>query len=330
MRARSANRQLKTHIERLSTTTTCPRCGALNVQWAKFCAKCGNPLTMIPQPSAAMPQAPFASPYAPSPAPWYSYTPTVISAFQKKTEIDRTKTGLILLIIGVLLRPVPNQAISFLGYILILIGAILAILGRKAFGSEHARNTIWSIVIFVVGLAVVAIGFLTLFVTIISASISARTGNGIDPNLGRALTSSLNTFLVCVTVGGVITGIAYVLFTYAIQNQNGRIILWAAYVSSLVISIVNSILVSRLVSDAVQQAISGNTFTEGPLLNLENQLLVFGLLQIIPAALYSTALYLVWSRISRGDLPASTPTPPSSTLFPPAPPPTPPAASPPQ
>jgi len=222
--------------------------------------------------------------------------------------------------IGTLLGPVP--LITFIGGILSLIGAILVILGRKAFGPEHSRNAIWSIIIYIVGFVIIIIGVIAFAFAIISATIASRSGNMTDLTvIAQALTSSFDGLLIAGIVGGAVSSIAYVLFTYQLQNRNGRIILWAAYASSIAIGIINAIIVSALLSDAVQRSIAGGIFNPDPLRALQNQLQALGLLGFIPAALYATALYLVWSRIGRGELPAPTPAPPSPTFSPPPPPP---------
>ena len=209
-----------------------------------------------------------------------------------------------LLIIGALLQPVPY--ITYIGSILVLIGAILVILGRKAFGPDHSRNAIWSIIIFVVGIAIVIIGFFAFVFEVISATVATRNGTVISTTpISQALASSFQTLLVASAIGGAVGGIAIVLFTYAIQNRNGRIILWTAYASSIAISVTAAIIISQAVSDAVSQSFAGGLYNPGPLQNLQNQLQAFGLLGLIPAALYSAAMYLVWTRISRGELPAA-------------------------
>ena len=224
------------------------------------------------------------------------------------------------MMIGTLLGPVP--LITFIGGILSLIGAILVILGRKAFGPEHSRNAIWSIIIYIVGFVIIIIGVIAFAFAIISATIASRSGNMTDLTvIAQALTSSFDGLLIAGIVGGAVSSIAYVLFTYQLQNRNGRIILWAAYASSMAIGLINAIIVSALLSDAIQRSIAGGILNPDPLRALQNQLQALGLLGFIPAALYATALYLVWSRIGRGELPATTPAPPSPTFSPPPPPP---------
>jgi hypothetical protein len=227
--------------------------------------------------------------------------------------------------IGTILGPVPY--VNYVGGILVLIGAILVILGRKAFGSSHSRNAIWSIIIYIVGLAIIIIGAIAFIFEVISTTIAFRNAGTVDTTvLGQTLQSSFQTLIIAAVIGGAVIGIAQVLFTYAIQNQNGKIILWSAYTTSIIISIVNLIIIAQLVSDAVARSFVGNTFDPGPLQTLQSRFQVFALLGFIPAALYSTALYLAWSRIGRGELPAKTPTVPVtpqpwSSPSPPPPPP---------
>ncbi len=82
------------------------------------------------------------------------------------------------MMIGTILGPVP--IITFIGGILSLIGAILVILGRKAFGPEHSRNAIWSIIIYIVGFVIIIIGLIAFAFAIISATIASRSGNVTD------------------------------------------------------------------------------------------------------------------------------------------------------
>src|SRR5947209_19568709 len=71
-------------------------------------------------------------------------------------KIDNTRTGLLLLIIGLALSWIPF--IGGLAGLVALIGALLVILGRGAFGREHARNTILALVCCFVGIGVIVAG----------------------------------------------------------------------------------------------------------------------------------------------------------------------------
>lgn len=268
------------------------------------------------------PPAQYQAPpqYYPQPQAYYA----AVAAQNRMREIDRTKTGLLLIIIGILLYPLPF--VNFVGDILILIGAILVIVGRKVFGSVHARNTIWSIIIFVIGVGVVAAGILAFAFAVASATIAAvNPSNGtINPTaISQSLESSFNILLVFTAVGLGIFGIAEVLFTYALQKQTGRILLWTGYAASLAVAIVTFLIISPQVANAASQSFTGTTYNGTAFADLQTQEYVLGLLNYIPAVIFAGAIYLAWSRIRHGDLPAQPqPTTASGpTQPPPAPPP---------
>ncbi len=290
----------------MSASLACSRCGAANKIDARFCTVCGNQLIPTVQPSPSPGPTigtPFGSAF-PSPQASYSDYTTVMADHDRYQGISRTKTGLLLLIIGLLIGPIPF--VGIIGSILDLIGAILVIIGRRPFGPEHSRNTIWSVIIFVVGIAVVIIGSVAFTLSIISASIN-RSVNGTfnQTVVSQALASSFNGLLIAAAIGGAIIGIANVLFTYAIQNRSGRIILWSAYVAGLAVSVITILVISPLITNAFQQAVSGGKYNPAPISALQFQQSVLGLLGYIPALLHAVALYSVVSRINRREIPAS-------------------------
>ena len=123
-----------------------PQGGGANRIGAAFCSNYGSPLQGSPPTLAKSRGTPSGAPYTPR-AHTYD-TPTAFSYdddvnYHKRREIDRTKTGLLLLIVGLLVGPVPF--IGIIGGILEIIGAILVILGRNAFGKPHSNYAIWSV-----------------------------------------------------------------------------------------------------------------------------------------------------------------------------------------
>src|SRR2546426_7874767 len=113
-----------------------------------FCTNCGSPLSAGTAPPSSAP------PMYPAPGPYGGAMPGLPSAWdaERRKQIDRTKTGLLLLLIGGLISWIP--IIGVFGALLLLIGAILVILRRKAFGSTHARNVVIAIVLYFVGVLV--------------------------------------------------------------------------------------------------------------------------------------------------------------------------------
>ena len=164
---------------------------------------------------------------------------------------------MLLLLIGSLLSWIPF--VGLLGGLMTLIGAILVILGRKAFGATHARNVVWSIVLFFLAIIIVAVGA-------IAVMGSAFAGGS---NVAPA------SLLIVAAVGGIVGGLASVLFTFALQQQTGKMLLLAGYVAGIVISIAVAVVMNPTLS----------------------------LLSAIPSLLYAGAYYLAWTRIKNGEIP---------------------------
>ncbi len=278
-----------------ASNSTCPKCGSSNPPGAQFCAKCGNALSAAPGGSG-----PSMAPGAPYGAQPYGYTASVWE-LEKRKQIDRTRTGLLVLLIGIIVGSLP--AVGIIGVILIIIGAILVILGRKAFGPEHARNVMISILIFFVGIVIVIAAGLVFVAAIVSAYTTNRSNPAAAADSVRV---AFNNLLILVIVGAAISGIAYILFTYAIQNRMGRMVLFIAYAVGVAVQIAVYALISPAVSDAVARSVVGGTFDPAPFRDLQARAQILGLLGIIPSAIYAFAYYLVWSRVSRGEIPAPT------------------------
>lgn len=259
--------------------------------------------------------APQAYPYAGPPgySPYAPYARAV--DYERARQIDRTKTGTLLLLIGTLLSWIP--IISFIGFLLIFVGVILVILGRKAFGSAHSRNVVLSIVLFIVGVLVV----IGVAVYAAVSNLTGIVGPGGTVNITPAFLASVaNAALLAGIVSAVIIGIAELLFTYGLQAQTGRILLWAAYGANIALSVALYFIVSPLYSAVVTQADYDSVTAAQQ---------TYALLSVVPAMLFAAADYLAWSRINRREIPAPALAPSAfPPMAPPGNPPTPPAAPP--
>ncbi len=283
----------------------CSRCGFSNQPSSAFCEKCGNPMVAgaAPPTGAAGPQ--WGPPYG------------SMAGMETRKEVDRTRLGVLLLLIGALIGWVPY--VNFVAFILFLIGAILVILGRRAFGADHARNVMLSIVLFIAGIVAfiaLAVYFAVQLFTAIAPGF--QQGNP-DPAVVReALRTAFSNLLIGSVFVSAILGFAYVLFTYAIQDRMGRILLWAGYVAYVAIAVAVYLILAPAIADAVTQAFASGTYDPAPINALQGRQLLFGLLNVIPYLLFAAAFYLVWSRISRGELPARAGQPTASSPPPPA------------
>ena len=289
----------------MSAPLACPRCGFQNQPGFQFCTNCGAPLG--PAPSAAAPSAP-AGPVA------YGY-PAPPAGFDWTRQVDRTKTGIFLLFVGSLLSWAPF-GVSILGELLLFIGAILVIFGRKPFGTAHARNVLASIILFIVGIFIVIVVAVVALLPTVPSIVSS--GGVLTP---QAKAAAQNAGLVGAIASAIVIGVAEVLFTYALQKQAGRILLWAAYAANLAVAVALYVLLSPIYNVVASEA----DFAAA----LDAQV-SYSLLAVVPALVFAAADYLAWSRIRNREIPTP-PTAPSAPWTPPfaASPPTPPQAPPP-
>lgn len=235
----------------------------------------------------AYPGIPTGAPY---PGP-YDYT--------RARGIDRTKTGVLLLFVGTLMSWIP--ILQLFGYLLILIGVILVILGRKAFGPVHARNVVVSVILFIVG--IVTVFGVVLVAALSSLSGSIGPGGSVIPS-AATLAAALNGALIGGIVAAIVIGLAEILFTYALQAQAGRLLLWAAYGANLALNVAIYLLLSPFVSRVVTAA------DYGAVAAMQG---TYALLGVVPSLLFAGADYLAWSRINKGEMPGRGPASPGDS-----------------
>ncbi len=252
------------------------------------------------------PAAPYGAPIAGMPSPWDA---------ERRKQVDRTKTGVLLLLIGTLIGWIP--LIGVVGGLLTLIGAILVILGRKAFGSTHARNVLISILLFIIGIIFIGVAAVVL-VTAIGAGFLGGSPNP------AAVSSALNNYLIILAVGSIIGGLASIFFTYELQNKTGRMLLFAGYAANVAINVAVAFVVSQTISAVIAAMFPGGTYSPtaaaAALADFSSRVSSLALLSVIPALLYTAANYIAWSRINRGEIPPPTTPPAMPTMAPPAPP----------
>ena len=191
-------------------------------------------------------------------------------------------------------------------------------MGRKAFGDVHARNVIVSLVLFIVGIAAAIFAFIAFFSAIIVGAIAGITGT--QPTL-ESIRNAVTGYYVSAIAVSAVLGIAEVLFIYALQNPQGKLLLWGAFAVSIVLQISIYVVISGGLAAALAEAFATTTPNVAPISALMNQTSWLSYLSVIPAALFAAADYIVWSRINRGELPArAQPQAAAMAGMPPAPP----------
>jgi len=211
-----------------------------------------------------------------------------------RKEVDRTKTGILLLLVGALLGWIPF--IGLVGLVLTLVGAILVILGRKVFGRTHARNVVLSLVLFVGGIVAIVV------LAVVFAFSLAPALVGGTPNIA-AIRSAFTTYFYGTAVVTVASGFASVLFTYALQKPVGKILLWAAYVASSALSVAILLVLGPAIGDALAVALQSGAVDLAALDAVLASADQWSFLDIVPSLLFAAANYLAWDRIRRGEIP---------------------------
>ena len=254
----------------------CPKCFMSNLSEATACVDCGASLTALStssqQGSDSVPPSPGVPPPL-APNPYFDYAVSYFEA-DRRRKIDRTKTGLLLLVIGFFLSWVPF--VGVIGSILEIVGALMVIIGRHAFGPAHARNVLWSLVIFIVGIvvAIVTVTVLVLSAIFSNPAFINRTPGTIPPSLVFDRT----TFYTGIFIGLTIAQVSYVLLTYALQGRTGRMLLWVGYAASISANLVNFFV-----------------FTGSVLLSAVPSL--------VPALIFGLTYNLARIRVDRGEMP---------------------------
>lgn len=187
------------------------------------------------------------------------------------------------MMIGSLISWIPF--IGAIGGLVGLIGAIFIIIGREAFGHDHSRNVIAAIIIFVVSLGVSAVGFVLVFFAALSSTLANPGSVPVEPT----------GYTAVLLIGAAVFGIAELVFTYALQNSTGRMLLWTAFILSIATGIINDFL--------ILPSLSGTT----SFFAITSTSLLSGLLAAPAALVYGIAFYMARERIERKEIPAPSP-----------------------
>jgi len=270
---------------------TCAHCGTPIVPGASFCQGCGAAVGPAPPPGTPVyGSTPLPSSFPPVPPPVFAPgppgPPPIPYALAK--DRDRSVTGLLLLVIGFALAWIPY--VSILGELIALIGLIMVILGRRAYGAQHHRYVVLGGVLFLVTI-LATIALVIGFAAALIGQVSTNSMNGTVTFNHNGLANDLYALFVGAAVIGIIGGLAQVLLVYALADRTTRILLWLGFATSMAIALlVVALLVPQVIS-AVNQATSGSTFNSGPITSLENTSNLLGLAKVVPSLLFAWAYY---------------------------------------
>lgn len=222
---------------------------------------------------------------------------------------DHTKTGLLLLLAGLIIGTISNiflfllsfttgfNAFNFLylavagvagiGGLIMLIGAILMIMGRQDYGEKHSKNVIYALILYVVGIiSAFVITFVITFIGL-SSALSGETGE------------IINLTGISTIVSAVFAGLAYLFLLHELEDERGRIILYSAFVASLVSSSIIAIYSMGLLNEAFDSILTLGSYNQSALLASTSRL---GIFSVIGSLLLIYAVYIPYNRIATGEL----------------------------
>lgn len=263
----------------------CPACGFLNTNDYTFCTSCGQ--LMDGPDGGRKTQEPTGGTQA---YPYQDQHGT------DDRDIERTKHGTILLIVTLLISWIPY--VKDLGILFGLIGTILIILGRGAFGERHASFVIYSVVFWVIGFVAAVIGGFNFAADIISSGTPTYS----------TLISAFNILLGFALVGGFFISLSYVFILYELEDMLGRIAVIGGLVANIAIAVWSMAIYYPLITTAIRRTLSSTPPNLAPINNVESQITGFGpllVLSLIPAILTTIAYAIVVRRINSGAVPAN-------------------------
>jgi len=268
----------------------CPKCGHANQAQFQFCASCSGPLPPVmaaPPPMVAM-----------MPPPGYAWTPYGWQDLERQKQIDRTKTGALLLVVAFGIAWIP--LVGAIGGIVQLIAIIFMALGRKGFGPAHARNVLLGVVLWLIGILLAVVVGVLAALRIIGAF--GPFGGVVTP---EDLIGFFDMIVIGVLIGAAIGGLMIVLFGVGLSEKNGKILLILGYVSSMVVAALLFLLLRQGIVDLAQ-----NLNSQAALQRITDQTTLLTISSVIPYSMYALAFFLIFNRIKRGEIPAGPAQPP--------------------
>lgn len=200
--------------------------------------------------------------------------------------------------------------LGFFGFILLLVGWILMLIGRKEFGEKHPQFAIFSLIAIIIGVIIVIIGSMISTFAGIAGGIES-TDEGITLDY-VAMARSMKTALIFTQIGGIFITIGWILLVYFLENDIGKKILFLALIASIIISIVAIIYALPVLDDLTDKLEDTpeeereDEFYEGLTdLNVINGLGVIGSLLLL------IGYIIPFNRIKKGELRPITPPPPA-------------------
>ena len=220
---------------------------------------------------------------------------------------SRTKTGLLLLIIGIALSMVSNillfilgttqttiASLGSIGGLLFLIGILLFILGRKEFNERHRKFVIYALILWFISIIIPTVVVSVAVFQYVSQSMS-----------GVADTDSLQNIFMIFPIASILSGLAYFFLLYELENKIGRMILFAAVFVSIITSIIVMMSIGSMIGETFESIdfVNNDPSEINALTNqISQKISSLGIYSIFTNILMLIVLFIPYQRISSGEL----------------------------
>ena len=227
---------------------------------------------------------------------------------------NNTQKGLLILIMGISVGIIANISLFLLtdnlpgvltlilvailggiGGLLTLIGLILIVVGRREYGEKHSKFAIYAAVIFVLSIVIAAV--FSIMISMINFISNSPTNT--------------NIILLQTPITSTIGGLVYLFLLYELEDKNGKIVLFLAFIATIIASILITVDVMSLYEELMSSIAAGETSLTNTF-NYISKISRTGIYGIISSGLLLIALILPYNRIKSGEL---VPTPPKTNSF---------------
>ncbi|HLE45424.1 MAG TPA: hypothetical protein VI915_00330 [Thermoplasmata archaeon] len=131
-----------------------------------------------------------------------------------------------------------------------VVGAVGLLLSRSAYGRRHGQNVVVATFCIVVATAGILALRALFFLSPAWAVVSYPT-----PTLrARAVQAAFDQFMIGSAILGAVAGVGWVLFTHALQDTKGRVLLWSGLVWGVTINLAVYAYVRPIMMQAIARA----------------------------------------------------------------------------
>ena len=180
--------------------------------------------------------------------------------------------------------------VSFIGLIIVLIGAIIFLIGRKEFGEKHQKNVMNAVILFIISFVLIIIFSIGIALMAFSAITTGETFG------------TYTTFysILLIMISAILGALIYYFALIDLENETGKNFLYAGIISSIAISIITSFYLVNMLGDIFGTISKGSGGYSS--LAFNQNFGAIGLFGIIPTLLYIYSFYIPYKRIKDGEL----------------------------